>query len=73
MTKAHRESAELERVILGLLSQRSAQGSICPSDTARAAAGRLAVRGEVDISQGGRVIDIAAARRPVRIRRHRPG
>jgi len=26
MTKAHRESAELERVILGLLSQRSAPG-----------------------------------------------
>ena len=88
MTKAHRESAELERVILGLLSQRSAPGSICPSDAARAArpegwralvdevraaSGRLAVRGEVDIIQGGRVVDIAAARGPVRIRRHRPG
>jgi hypothetical protein len=88
MTKVHREPAELERVILRLLSQRSAQGSICPSDAARAAqpqgwralmdevraaAGRLAVRGEVDITQGGRVVDIAAARGPVRIRRHQPG
>jgi hypothetical protein len=87
MTKAHCGPAELERVILRLLSQRSAQASICPSDAARAArpdgwravmgdvraaAGRLAVRGEVDITQGGRVVDIAAARGPVRIRRHRP-
>jgi len=31
-------------------------------DEVRAAAGRLAVRGEVDITQGGRVVDIAAAR-----------
>jgi hypothetical protein len=88
MVKAHYEPEELERVILELLSQRSAHGSICPSDAARAArprdwrvlmnevrsaAGRLAVRGEVDITQGGRVVDIAVARGPVRIRRHRPG
>lgn len=87
MTKAHGEPAELERVILRLLSQRSAEGSICPSDAARAArpdgwrafmnevraaAGRLAVRGEVDVTQGGRVVDIAAARGPMRIRRHQP-
>ena len=86
MTKAQREHepAELERVILRLLSQRSPEGSICPSDAARAArpdgwralmdevraaAGRLAARGEVDVTQGGRVIDIAAAHGPVRIRR----
>jgi hypothetical protein len=31
-------------------------------DEARAAAGRLAVRGDVDITQGGRVVDIATAR-----------
>jgi hypothetical protein len=42
-------------------------------DEVRAAAGRLAVRDEVDITQGGRVVDIAVARGPVRIRRHRPG
>jgi hypothetical protein len=89
MTKAQRERepAELERVILRLLSQRSPEGSICPSDAARAArpdgwralmdevraaAGRLAARGEVDVTQGGRVIDIAAAHGPVRIRRRPP-
>ena len=87
MTQAHREPAELEQVILRLLSQRSAEGSICPSDAARAArpdgwralmdevraaAGRLAVRGDVDITQRGCVVDIATARGPVRIRRHRP-
>jgi hypothetical protein len=89
MTKAQpeREPAELERVILRLLSQRSPEGSICPSDAARAArpdgwralmdevraaAGRLAARGEVDVTQGGRVIDIAAAHGPVRIRRRQP-
>jgi len=87
MTKAHGEPGELERVILRLLSQRSAESSICPSDAARAArpgswralmdevraaAGRLADRGEVEVTQGGRVVDIAAARGPVRIRRPRP-
>jgi hypothetical protein len=80
--------AELEQVILRLLGQRSAESSICPSDAARAArpqgwrplmddvraaAGRLAGRGEVDVTQGGRVVDIATARGPVRIRRHRSG
>jgi hypothetical protein len=35
MTEAYRDPAELEQVILRLLSQRSAQGSICPSDVAR--------------------------------------
>jgi hypothetical protein len=78
--------AELEHVILRLLRQRPADASICPSDAARAArpdgwralmdevraaAGRLAARGEVDITQRDRVIDIATARGPVRIRRPR--
>ncbi len=77
--------AELERVILRLLSQRAPEGSICPSDAARAArpdswrelmddvraaAGRLAAQGHVDVTQGDRVVDIASARGPVRIRRH---
>jgi len=85
MTRA--PGKELEQVILRLLSQRSPESSICPSDAARAArpqswrplmdevraaAGRLAARGEVDVTQGGRVVDIASARGPVRIRRHRP-
>jgi hypothetical protein len=78
--------AELEAVILRLLRDRSATASICPADAARAArpdgwralmdevraaAGRLAARGEVDVTQRGQVVDIAAARGPVRIRRHR--
>jgi Protein of unknown function (DUF3253) len=77
--------ANLEQLILRLLSQRSPQSSICPSDAARAArpdgwralmddvrgaAARLAARGEVDVTQRGRVVDIATARGPVRIRRH---
>ena len=88
MATAHPGPAELERVILRLLSQRSAGASICPSDAARAArpdgwrplmdevraaAGRLAARGDVDVTQGGRVVDIADARGPVRIRRHQAG
>jgi Protein of unknown function (DUF3253) len=87
MPKTHLQPAELERVILRLLSERSAGASICPSDAARAArpdgwralmgevraaAGRLAVRGQVDITQAGRVVDISAARGPVRIRLHCP-
>lgn len=87
MTSAQREPAGLEQVILRLLRQRSAVSSICPSDAVRAArpdgwralmdevraaAGRLTARGEVDVTQGGRVIDIATTRGPVRIRRHRP-
>jgi Protein of unknown function (DUF3253) len=87
MTEPDSEQADLEQVILRLLAQRSAGASICPSDAARAArpdgwralmdevrtaAGRLAGRGEVDVTQGGRVVDIATARGPLRIRRHRP-
>jgi Protein of unknown function (DUF3253) len=84
--KAQPKPAELEQVILGLLRQRPAESSICPSDAARAArpdgwralmpgvreaAGRLAARGDVDVTQRGRVVDIATARGPVRIRRAR--
>ncbi len=36
---------------------------------ARAAAGRLVERGEVEVTQRGRVVDVATARGPVRIRR----
>ena len=87
MTSARPRPAELEQLILRLLAQRSATSSICPSDAARAArpdgwralmdevraaAGRLAARGEVDVTQRGQVVDIATARGPVRIRRHQP-
>jgi Protein of unknown function (DUF3253) len=83
MTSAGVGPAELEQVILRLLGQRAPGASICPSDAARAArpgnwrnlmdevraaAGRLAAEGRVDVTQGGQPVDIAQARGPVRIR-----
>lgn len=75
----------LEASILDLLSQRSAAATICPSDAARAvgdedgwrdlmeparrAARRLVAAGEVEITQGGRVVDPSTVRGPIRIRR----
>lgn len=74
----------LEAKILELLSLRASTSTICPSDAARAvggdqwrdlmdaardAAGRLVAAGEVDITQGGEVVDLAIARGPIRIRR----
>lgn len=75
----------LETAILDLLAQRRAGASICPSDAARLvgsqvdwrelmeparqAAGRLVSSGEVEITQGGRVVDLATAVGPIRIRR----
>lgn len=76
----------LEQVILDLLAQRAASATICPSDAARAvgdedwrdlmeparrAARRLVAAGEVDITQGGVVVDPSTARGPIRIRRRR--
>lgn len=75
----------LEDSIRTLLAQRAAGATICPSDAARAvgtdddwrelmeparrAARRLVDAGEVDITQGGRVVDPSTARGPIRIRR----
>jgi hypothetical protein len=75
----------LEKTILDLLEQRARTSTICPSDAARAvgdedswrdlmeparrAARRLVDRGEVDITQGGHVIDPSTAKGPIRIRR----
>lgn len=80
-------AAQLERTILSLLDQRAPTATICPSDAARAigakdrwrdlmeparqAASRLADEGRVEITQGGRVVDLATARGPIRIRRVR--
>jgi hypothetical protein len=76
----------LERSILSLLSTRAHDATICPSDAARAvdpddwrelmeparrAARRLVAAGEVDITQGGSVVDPSTAKGPIRIRRHR--
>jgi hypothetical protein len=78
--------ARLERAIGELLAQRRPSGSICPSEAARAvdpegwrelmpaaraAAGRLAAAGAVEVTQGGAVVDVATASGPVRIRRPR--
>lgn len=76
---------KLEASITDLLSKRT--GTICPSDAARAvgtadgwrdlmeparrAARRLVAAGEVEITQGGRVVDPSTAKGPIRIRRKR--
>jgi hypothetical protein len=77
----------LERDILALLDARAATATICPSDVARGAADdwrpvmepvrraarRLVAAGEVEIVQGGRVVDPSTAKGPIRIRRIRRG
>ena len=75
---------ELERAIDTLLAQRSEGKTICPSEAARAvgggdwrdlmpaareAAGRMAERGEVIVTQKGREVEATAARGPIRIGR----
>ncbi len=74
----------LERAIDALLADRRAGATICPSEAARAvdpegwrelmpaaraAAGRLAAAGQVEVTQRGEVVDVATARGPVRVRR----
>lgn len=74
----------MERAIGTLLGERRPGASICPSEAARAvdpdgwrglmpaaraAAGRLAAAGDVEVTQGGDVVDVATARGPVRVRR----
>jgi hypothetical protein len=83
MTAKQGEREDLEQVILGLLQRRTEGASICPSDAARAArpqgwwalmddvraaAARLADRGEVEVTQRGRKVDVETARGPIRIR-----
>ncbi|MFM1965775.1 MAG: hypothetical protein RL134_1500, partial [Actinomycetota bacterium] len=72
--------------ILDLLGSRD--GTICPSEAARAvdpegwrdlmeparqAARRLVAAGDVEITQGGHVVDPSTAKGPIRIRRVRRG
>lgn len=76
--------SELEITIGALLDQRGAGKTICPSDAARAiggeswrdlmeparqAARRMVARGDVVITQHGRVVDPSTAKGAVRIRR----
>ena len=73
---------DLESAITDLLATRS--GTVCPSEAARKvdadgwrelmeparrAARRLVEAGEVEITQGGRVVDPSTAKGPIRIRR----
>ena len=74
---------QLETAIVELLSHRARGATICPSEAARAvdpqtwrtvmeparsAARRLVARGEIDIVQGGRIVDPSTARGPIRLR-----
>ena len=76
----------LEQAIRGLLNTRSRDASICPSEAARIVGGehwrtlmeparmaarRLVLQEEVEITQGGRVVDPSRAKGPIRIRRRR--
>ena len=76
----------LEQAILSLLNARTRDASICPSEAARQVGGvswqslmeparmaarRLVASGDVQITQGGRVVDPSRAKGPIRIRRSR--
>ena len=79
------EDRRLEEAILDLIGRRAPGATICPSEAARAVGGeehwrdlmeparqaaqRLTVSGEVEVTQGGEVVDLATARGPVRVRR----
>lgn len=82
--KVSEQDIELERAIVELLSCRQGGATICPSEAAkrvggdawrslmepsRKAARRLVDRGEVVITQKGRVVDPSTAKGPIRIRR----
>jgi hypothetical protein len=74
----------LEETIRDLLGARAAGATMCPSEAARAVGGedwrdlmeparraarRLVTAGEVEITQGGHVVDPSTAKGPIRIRR----
>jgi hypothetical protein len=76
--------AQLEATLRDMLATRS--GTVCPSEVARAVGGedwrsqmeparqaarRLVASGDVEITQGGHVVDPSTAKGPIRIRRVR--
>ena len=75
-------SAAAEEAILGLLAQRDAGKTICPSDAARTlgdgwrermdevreTAFGLVDRGELEVTQSGEVVDGRTAKGPIRLR-----
>lgn len=77
---------ELTEAIRDLLDARAATSTICPSEAARKVGGeewrdlmeparraarRMVADGEVEITQGGSVVDPSTAKGPIRIRRAR--
>lgn len=77
----------LEQAVLALLAARAGGATICPSEAARAVGGeawrelmepvraaarRLVVAGEVEVTQRGSVVDPSTAKGPIRVRRVRP-
>lgn len=77
---------QLEETIVTLLGKRAKHATICPSDAARAiggdtwrdlmeparrAARRMVARDELEITQGGSVVDPSTAKGPIRLRRPR--
>lgn len=74
----------LEEAIVELLARRATGATICPSEAARLvapddwrslreparrAARRLVAADQVEITQGGRVVDPSTAKGPIRVRR----
>lgn len=74
----------LSKAILDLLAARARTATICPSEAAkvvggddwetlmepaRCAARRLVVSGEIQITQGGRVVDPSTAKGPIRLKK----
>ena len=74
----------LESSIRSLLDSRRAGATICPSEAAREVGGedwrdlleparraarRLVAAGEVEVTQGGKVVDPSTAKGPIRVRR----
>lgn len=74
----------LEEAIVELLARRASGATICPSEAAqlvapddwrplmepaRRAARRLVAANQVEITQGGRVVDPSTAKGPIRVRR----
>jgi hypothetical protein len=78
MPPAPPEQARLRAVILELLERRGPGKTICPSDAARALAGKdfrplmdMARAAAAELTQRGEVVDIAQARGPIRLDRRR--
>jgi len=82
------DRASAERAILELLAARGAGKTICPSEAARRlggddgfrplmalvreAAAALAAAGDIEVTRGGRPVDVGEVRGPIRLRAANP-